>query len=173
MKAIIFAFLAAFLGLGAVAQAQQAFPTVIQLQRATENGHLTTCIPDSFNADDSVNGVCSYVVNGVGSGRGGAHPSTSYNYNVTWDLNGNVTSGVLCDSVYYVPGHLPAYTFYNGFTQCPVAVMDPNKEVTYVQYGPYSWQYTTYYFVEVSADGLYTLVDTGIVYPATPGVPQS
>lgn len=150
------------------------FPTVTPLQLPSLTYHYQeSCLPIGWNADDTVSGICSTRKYGACSGRGCQPTRYTQNYITVWDINGVVQSAVLCDEV---RTHIPQpaqYTYYNGFTECPVAVSNPNREVTYVPYGPYSWQYITYYFVGISDDGVYGLVDSAIVYPTTPGVPQS
>lgn len=156
------------------AASAQTYPTVTPLQKPTvDHSYQLGCTPIAFNGDDSIGGVCTGYVYSACSGRGCQPIRYSYNYLTSWDINGIVQTAVLCDMVRTHGAQAPVYTYYNGFISCPVAVVNPNHEVTYVPYGPYSWQYTTYYFVGISDDGLYGLVDSAVVYPATSGVKQN
>lgn len=169
MKPLILAMLA----MASMTAGAQTFPTVTPLQRPVlAYNYQEACLPSGFNADDSISGVCSTHRSGACSGRGCQPVRYTYNYITVWDINGVVQSAVLCDEVRTHLPQVPQYTYYNGFTECPVAVANPNHEVTYVPNGPYSWQYAVYYFVGISDDGLYGLVDSAIIYPATPGIPQ-
>jgi len=175
MKIIVRALLAVLaLGASALVYAQ-SFPTITPLQVPTEVSAQRShgCIAGGFNADDSVYGACSYVLYGACSGRACQPVRYTHNYIVAWDLNGNVTNSVACDIVRTHVPQVPQYTYLNGYTYCPGYAANPLQSVTYVPYGPYSWEYNTFYFVAISDDGLYTLIDNGIVYPATAQVHQS
>ena len=164
---------ASLLAIAGVAQAQ-TYPTVTPLQLpALAYSYQESCTPSGFNADDSIAGVCRTVRYSACSGRGCQPVRYTYNYVTTWDINGIVLSAVACDVVRTHIPQVPQYTYFNGYTSCPVAVSNPNHAVTYVPNGPHSWDYTTYYWVATSDDGVYGLVDSAVVYPATAPVPQS
>jgi hypothetical protein len=165
-----FIVLLAFCGL---AQAQ-VIPTITPLQSPVLTYHYQeACIPIAFNPDDSISGICHTHKYSVCSGRA-CHPVVyTDNYITVWNVNGVVQSVILCDETLSNAPHPTLYTYFNGFTSCPVAAPDPLGEVTYIQYGPYSWQYQVYYYVGTSADGVYGLVDNAVVYPATAPVPQN
>jgi hypothetical protein len=163
-----FLLLIAMLAAGGVASAQ-TFPTVTPLQSPVLTYHYQeACSPGGFNADDSIWGICHTHKYGICAGRGCRATTYTFNYITTWDINGVAQSVVLCDETVSNPPHPALFTYFNGFTSCPIATPDPLGEVTYVPYGAYVWQYSVYYYVGQSADGLYGLVDNAVVYPPTP-----
>lgn len=166
-------FIALALLAAGVASAQ-IYPTVTPLQRPIlQSSYQEACTPGGFNADDSIYGICYFKSYGVCSGRGCVPTTHTTNYITRWDLNGNVLSASECDTV---TSHRPqpaTYVYYNGYTSCPVYAPNPHAAVVEPFYGPYSWDYNVFYFVAQSADGLYTLVDNDVIYPAQPAIPQS
>jgi hypothetical protein len=163
----------ALLAVCGVAQAQ-TYPTITPLQNPVLTyNYQEACVPGGFNLDGSVWGVCHTHKYRVCSGRA-CHPTTyTDNYITTWDINGIVQHVVLCDETVSNPPHATLFTYFNGYTSCPVAAPNPLGEVTYIQYGPYGWQYSVYYYVGASPDGVYGLVDNAVVYPAPVPVPQT
>ena len=170
-RGMILASLLAFAGVASA----QSYPTVTQLQTPANlvGTYQHSCIAGGFRADDSVYGSCTWLQYGVCSGRGCQPVRYAHNYTVSWDLSGNATSSVACDIVRTHAPQVPQITYLNGNTDCPVYAANPLRSVTYVPYGPYSWDYVVYYFVAISDDGNYTLTDHAVVYPATAQVPQS